>query len=131
MVYHHYSRRSVSHRHLSISELVKTYGLFCIRASMQGDFLKEPPPDIEFPCFEVIYYDRPESVGITIKATDARSNRWPDCGQTILADGSINNWQPSDEDTQHQWRQKLGEFLTDKFLLADSHLSGMICISSL
>jgi len=90
---------------------------------MRGEVHKEPPPDIEFPYFEVNYYDQPESVGITIKATDARSKRWPECSQTIDSDGSINIWEHGDEDTQHSWRQKLGEFLTDRFLLADSKLS--------
>lgn len=98
---------------------------------MQGDTHKPPPPDIEFPYFEVNYYDQPESAGITIKATDGRTERWPDCEKTILSDGSINIWEPSDEDTQHQWRQKLGEFLTDKALLPDPHLGGMISIASL
>ena len=98
---------------------------------MRSDAHGLPPPDIEFPYFEVNYYDQPESAGITIKATDGRAGRWPECEKTILGDGSINFWQPSDEDAQHQWRQKLGEFLTDKVLLPDPHLGGMICISSL
>ncbi|KAF9653192.1 hypothetical protein BDM02DRAFT_3108369 [Thelephora ganbajun] len=89
---------------------------------MRGEVYKEPPPDIEFPYFEVTYYDKPESVGITIKTTDARSRNWPDCSQTIHSDGSIISWQPSDESIQHLWRQKLGELLTDRFLLVDSHL---------
>lgn len=98
---------------------------------MRGEAHKEPPLDVEFPYFEVIYYDQPESVGITIKATDARSKRWPESSKTIESDGSINIWEPADEDTQHNWRQKLGEFLTDKFLLVDPELKGMICTSSL
>ena len=94
---------------------------------MRGETVREPPPDIEFPYFSVTYYDQPASVGITFKTTDARSKRWPDCSQTILSDGSINSWQPSDEGVQHSWRQKLGEVLTDCFLLVDPQLRGMIC----
>jgi hypothetical protein len=93
---------------------------------MRGDFHKEPPLDIEFPYFEVVYYDQPESVGITINATDGRSKRWPDCSQTMESDGSINIWEPADDGAQHTWRQKLGEFLTDRFLLVDPKLKGMI-----
>jgi hypothetical protein len=96
-----------------------------------GEGHKAPPPDLDFPYFELVYYDLPESVGITIRTTDGRSNRWPDCLKEFHSDGSINQWQPSDEATQHSWRQKLGELLTDKFLLVDPHLSGMICTSSL
>lgn len=97
---------------------------------MRSEVHKEPPPDIEFPHFAVTYYDQPESVGITFKTTDGRSKRWPDCSQTFHSDGSINSWQPSDEGVQHSWRQKLGEVLTDRFLLVDPHLSGMICAHS-
>lgn len=93
---------------------------------MRSQFHKEPPPDLEFPYFEVTYYDQPASAGITIKTTDARSKRWPDTTQSFHSDGSISGLSTSKEDTQHQWRQKLGELLTDKFLLADEHLSGMI-----
>jgi len=95
---------------------------------MRGDVHKEPPPDIEFPYFRVTYYEKPDSVGITIKTTDARSGRWPDTTQGIHDDGSIFSCLPSDEDTQYNWKQKLGELLTDSFLLVDRHLSGMICI---
>lgn len=94
---------------------------------MRGEVYKEPPPDVEFPYFEVTYYDRPPSAGITIKVTDARSERWPDSSQSFHSDGSISGLKVSHEDTQHQWRQKLGELLRDKFLLADERLSGMIC----
>jgi hypothetical protein len=93
---------------------------------MGGEVHKAPPPDLEFSHFEITYYDQPESVGITIKTTDARSKRWPDCGQGLHDDGSISIMNPSNEDTQHQWRQKLGELLTDNFLLVDPQLSGMI-----
>jgi len=98
---------------------------------MRGDVRKQPPDDLEFPYFEIIYYDQPVSVGITIKATDGRSKRWPDCSKTINDDGSINTWEQADEDVQHNWRQKLGELLTDRFLLVDLKLSGMTCTSSL
>lgn len=94
---------------------------------MRSEFHKEPPPDIEFPYFEVTYYDQPASAGITVKSTDARSKRWPDTSQAFHSDGSISGLKPSSDDTQHQWRQKLGEILTNKFLLTDQHLSGMIC----
>ena len=94
---------------------------------MRSEFHKEPPPDLEFPSFEVTYYDKPASAGITVKTTDARRRRWPDSSQSFHNDGSISGLKPSSEDTQHQWRQKLGELLTDKFLLVDEHLSGMIC----
>lgn len=94
---------------------------------MRGEVHRGPPPDIEFPYFEVIYYDKPASAGIRIKTTDANSKRWPDVSQSFHSDGSISGLKPSDEDTQHQWRQKLGELLTDRFLLVDDHLSGMIC----
>ncbi|KAF9792487.1 hypothetical protein BJ322DRAFT_50659 [Thelephora terrestris] len=90
---------------------------------MRSELHKEPPPDIEFPYFEVTYYDQPASAGITIKATDARSKRWPDTSQSFHSDGSISGLKPSNDDTQHQWRQKLGELLTNNFLLADQHLS--------
>ena len=98
---------------------------------MRGDVHKQPPDDLEFPYFEITYYDQPESVGITIKASDGRSKRWPDPSRAVNDDGSINTWEPADEDTQHNWRQKLGEFLTDKFLLVDPELNGMISTSSL
>ena len=98
---------------------------------MRSEVHKEPPPDLEFPYFKVTYYDQPESVGITIKTTDGRSKRWPDCSQTFHSDGSINNWQVSEEDQQYHWKQKLGELLRDSFLLVDQDLSGMICTSSL
>ena len=94
---------------------------------MRSETHKEPPPDIEFPCFEVTYYDQPASAGITVKVTDARSKRWPDTSQSFHSDGSISGLKPSNDDIQHQWRQKLGEILTNKFLLTDQHLSGMIC----
>lgn len=93
---------------------------------MRSEVHKEPPPDIGFPCFEVTYYDQPTSAGITVKTTDARRKRWPDSSQSFHSDGSISGLKPSNEDTQHQWRQKLGELLTVKFLLTDEHLSGMI-----
>jgi hypothetical protein len=89
----------------------------------RGEFHKEPPPDIEFPHFEVIYYDQPASAGIRFKTTDARSERWPDSTQEFHSDGSISGLKPSSDDTQHQWRQKLGELLTSKFLLSDEQLS--------
>ena len=97
------------------------------RHTMRSEVRKEPPHDIEFPYFEVTYYDQPASAGITIKTTDARSERWPDSSQSFHNDGSISGLKPSNEDTQHQWRQKLGELLTGGFLLVDEHLSGMIC----
>jgi len=93
---------------------------------MRGEVHKGPPPDIEFPYFEVIFYDQPASAGITIKTTDARRKRWPDTSQSFHSDGSINSLKPSSEDTQHQWRQKIGEFLTDKFILTDEHLSVLL-----
>lgn len=93
---------------------------------MRGDLRKEPPSDMEFPYFTVTYYDQPESVGITITKTDGRSERWPDSTPEFYVDGSISESKPAKEDTQHQWRQKLGEMLTDKFLLVDERLSGMI-----
>jgi hypothetical protein len=93
---------------------------------MRGEVHKGPPPDIEFPYFEVIFYDQPASAGITVKTTDARSKRWPDTSQSFHSDGSINSWKPSNDDTQHQWRQKIGEFLRDSFILADERLNGMI-----
>lgn len=95
---------------------------------MRGETHREPPPDIEFPYFKITYYDVPHSVGITIKTTDGQSKRWPDCSpQGFHSDGSISTWQPSDEDVQYVWRQKLGELLTDWFLMSDLHLRGMIC----
>jgi len=90
---------------------------------MRSEVHKEPPPDVEFPYFEVTYYDQPASAGITVKLTDARSKRWPDTSQSFHSDGSISGLRPSNDDTQHQWRQKLGEILTNKFLLTDPHLS--------
>lgn len=93
---------------------------------MRGEAHRGPPPDIEFPYFEVVFYDQPASAGIKIKTTDARRKRWPDSSQSFHSDGSISGLKPSHEDTQHQWRQKLGELLTDRFLLADEHLRGMI-----
>jgi len=90
--------------------------------TMRGEAHVELPPDVEFPYFRVTYYEQPHSVGITIKATDGRSNRWPDCSQTFHSDGSINSWQHSDDDVQYVWRQKLGELLTDWFLVSDMHL---------
>lgn len=93
---------------------------------MRGELHKQPPPDIEFPHFEVTYYDQPASAGITIKTTDARSERWPDSSQEFHSDGSISGLKPSSDDTQHQWRQKLGELLTSNFLLVDEHLKSMI-----
>jgi hypothetical protein len=98
--------------------------------ALRGEVHKEPPPDIEFPYFEIAYYDQPKSTSITIKTTDARSKRWPDCLKTFHSDGSINSWQPSDDVVQFTWKQKLGELLTDKFILSDSSLSGMICTPS-
>jgi len=98
---------------------------------MRGVLQKEPPPDIEFPYFKVIYYDQPESVGIEFKTTDGRSERWPDREKGFHGDGSINIWQYSDEEVQHDWRQKLGELLIGRFLLAEDNLSGMICTPSL
>jgi len=94
---------------------------------MKGETRSEPPPDIEFPHFKVTYYEVPHSVGITIKTTDGRKRRWPDCSQGFHSDGSINNWQPADEDVEYLWRQKLGELLTEWFLMSDLHLRGMIC----
>jgi len=90
---------------------------------MRGEVHKEPPPDVEFPHFKVIYYDQPESVGIKVTKTDARKKRWPDLSREILDDGSINIWQVAGEGVQHNWRQKLGELLRDKFLLVDPQLS--------
>lgn len=98
---------------------------------MRAEVYREPPPDVEFPYFEVSYYDKPESAVIKIKTTDGRSKRWPDSSQGIHDDGSIISCQPSDDETQHNWRQKLGELLRDRFLLADTHLGGVICASSL
>ena len=108
----------------SVSKVGKIHSLFRAMTTLKGEIHKEPPPDIEFPYFEVIYYDQPESVGIKFKTTDARSKRWPDASQTFHSDGSINSWQPSDEDVQYMWKQKLGEFLADSFLLTDSRLKG-------
>jgi len=89
---------------------------------MKREAHREPPPDIEFPYFKVTYFDVPLSVGITIKASDGQSERWPDCTQGFHDDGSINAWQPSDDDVQYLWRQKLGELLTEWFLMRDQHL---------
>jgi len=89
---------------------------------MRNELFKEPPPDIEFPYFEVVYYDQPESVGIKIKATDGRSERWQEESRTIHGDGSINDWRSSDEGTQYRWKQKVGELLKEGFLLRDHHL---------
>jgi len=94
---------------------------------MRSEAYREPPPDVEFPHFKVTYYDVPLSVGITIKTTDGKKGRWPDCSQGLHSDGSINSLQPSDEDVQYAWRQKLGELLTEWFLMSDLHLRGMIC----
>jgi len=94
---------------------------------MRGEAHKEPPPDVEFPYFKVVYYDQPESAGIRFKTTDARSSRWPDPSKSFHSDGSINIWQAADEDVQYNWRQKLGELLTGSFLLVDEDLSGTIC----
>ena len=96
------------------------HGLISPKYTMRSELHKGPPPDIGFPCFEVTYYDKPASAGITAKATDARSRRWPDSSQSFHNDGSINGLKPSSEDTQHQWRQKPGELLTNKFLLIDN-----------
>lgn len=125
----HHSHYSVSRRGLSTSELAKIHGLFSADTTMRGDVHREPPPDIEFPYFKVTYYERPESVGIAFKTTDARSGRWPESIHRIHEDGSHISCQPSDEDTQYNWRQKLGELLTDRFLLIDEGLNGMICTS--
>jgi len=94
---------------------------------MRGEAHREPPPDVEFPYFKITYYDVPLSVGLTFKTTDGKSERWPDCSANFHSDGSINSWQPSDEDVEYAWRQKLGELLTDSFLMSDPHLRGMIC----
>jgi len=95
---------------------------------MRGEHHNEPPPDIEFPYFEVAYYEQPLSVGIRVTATDARRERLEDPSQTFHGDGSINIWKHASEDTQHRWRQKLGELLRGRFLLEDLHLRGMIRI---
>lgn len=116
---------------VSLLETRKISGSFTTGATMGGEIHREPPPDIEFPYFKVTYYDQPESVGITVKTTDARIKRWPQSSREFHNDGSINSWQPSDENVEYVWRQKLGELMTDWFLLCDPHLGGMICFPSL
>ena len=96
---------------------------------MRAEAHREPPPDLEFPHFKVTYFDVPQSVGITITTTDGRSERWLDCSQGLHSDGSINSWQPSDEEVEYVWKQKIGELLTDWFLMTDPRLRGMICTS--
>ena len=94
---------------------------------MRDIIRNEPPSDMEFPHFKVEYYDEPSAV-VTIKVTDASSDRWPDVSpQSLHDDGTIVEMKPSSGITDFQWRQKIGELLTYKFLLYDEHLSGMNC----